>query len=137
MDFNRQENEYITNLAEAFGAEKLNVTNLSFIIYVPHKDRHDKPITNYEEWINYFIELLSSINGGTTTVKAYGSWLENKLLIHENSSLIESFIFDGNKFFNYLPKIKEAMNNFGKKTNQAAVAFMYDGLFFTKTNYED
>lgn len=141
MSINNRKN----NLAEIIGAiEAFSVQQL--ILYIPHKDRESKSLTDINKWIKEAQRLLAVIGGGATTMPpADGSWLKEDIdvvekvkaenIVWEKTTMIYTYIYP-DRFRKNLKGLREFLHRFGRETNQGEVVFEFDGDFFRIRKYD-
>lgn len=122
-----QENEPF-NLRELLGAKESYALQ-KLTIYLPDKDRNQRPIRNIEDYIEGSMRLLVEMNRGVTRLPiASGIWRNDEDEdIEENTTIIYSYITDPETFLNKIPKLKSLLYNFGEETNQGEVFVEFSG----------
>jgi hypothetical protein len=118
------------HLAKELGAAK-SANRDVFTVYVPNKNRKNDEIENHPHWEQEISRVLAGICGGCTLQKSRGVWHENGVMIHENTTIIYSYIMDDQKFLAGLHNIRDVLHAFGRDTDQAAVAFEFNSVFYT------
>lgn len=118
------------DLMGALGASDMaSVQKLS--IYLPDRDRDDKPVPDMNDWIRYGMEVLTSINGGVTVLPpAVGEWqirTSPKKVIRENTVVLFSFITDPEAFERRFLEIKRFVDKFGQDARQDSVMVEFFG----------
>ena len=122
-------------LADHLGATHEITTRSIFSIYVPNKDRLGNLIQNYNEWLLKVKETLTTVLGGTTTISTNGTWQGDEI-VYEDTCIVESYVMNEKSLFDNLTKIRDLLHDFGRETNQGAVAFRYNGVFFEIEKYD-
>lgn len=118
-------------LAELGADEAFSVQR--FAIYLPNKDRNNKPVRGINQWIEAAMALLTDINGGVTKLpKAAGRFrvVEEsgvQEIVIEDTVIVYSYIFDAEAFSRGFKRIKSYVDTFGKLTNQKAVMVEFSG----------
>jgi hypothetical protein len=102
-----------------------------FTVYVPNKDRYGNVIANHKEWVNKIAHSMAATCGGCTLHDTKGIWHGNGAPVYEDTTIVYSYIMDDEKFLYSLDEIKTLLHEFGSQTNQQAVGFEFDSVFFT------
>jgi hypothetical protein len=134
LEDNDSEEDNFLKIARLANAELANPNYFS--VFLPNRNKRKEKIENHDYWVNLFKESLTRINQGTSTSIKEGTWLEtDNEITFEETSIIESYIFDDEAFFTKFPRVVTDMHRFGKETEQSAVSFLYNGVFYTIENY--
>lgn len=116
------------DLEKALGAGK-PATLQKFSLYLPDRDRAGAPVERFEEWQSAAMDLLADLNGGATLLPpAQGIWNpEAGEPVREATSVVYSFIRDGERFQAGLPRLAAFLHTFGKHANQGEVMVEFSG----------
>lgn len=120
------------DLQTALGAKSANSLQ-KFAIYLPNRDRDEKPVPDIESWITAGMQILVDLIGGVTRMPE--AWGEFKVvdegvparIVREDTTVIYSYIFDFDSFQRDFSKIRAFVHSFGKSANQKAVMVEYLG----------
>ena len=108
-----------------------NMVKLSskITVYVPATIDVNKEIDT-TEYVNKTHELLSACFGGATETKAIGSWISEKGLIKEKTTMIFSYCSDID-LENSIEKVIDWCETMKKELSQEAIAMELNGeLYF-------
>lgn len=105
-------------------------------IYVADKDRHGKPVKDYEKWVADAGAVLASLQGGGATVirNLDGYWVDRSGECHpvdEKSALVYSFV-SAEGLREGKARLREFIDRLGIETNQGEIAMEFNGKFATK-----
>jgi hypothetical protein len=111
------------DLAAELGAEP-GFSVQKFTIYLPDRDKENKPVPDIEEYVEAAMELLLDINTGVTRLPpSEGMFLnrEKGIKTQEKTHLVYSFLFDPDAFQNRIGDIASFLRDFGRNTGQDSV----------------
>jgi len=121
------------NFGELFATD-LAPTPDAVVIYIPDRDRDNKPVTDHEKWVNDALELLTRINDGATAYPpGEGRWKkkDGSGIIHEKTQIVYSYVTSAKRFTEALPELRDFLFRLGRDTRQEAVSFEFQDIFFT------
>ena len=126
--FARSGNDPPIDIGPSLGTESRARTH-RFTIYIPDRDRENRPVDDFDAWIDKGMMLLTELNGGCTRLpNTSGHWLsERGEIVKENTALIYSFFWDMAAFERQLPRVREFLHRFGRETNQSEVMVELSG----------
>lgn len=114
------------NFADVLGAQKAASTLL--VLFIPSKDRHDRPI-DQAFWVNEALESLGSLFGGATAFpQGKGVWRDDaqggKLLFDE-PVVIQCYTSE-QALERQAPALKRFLHRMGREAQQGAIGLVID-----------
>ncbi len=115
------------DLADALGASKAASTLL--VLFIPSKDRSDKPI-DQPFWVQQALSVLGTLFGGATAFpQGKGIWRDDaqggKLLFDE-PVIIQSYTSEDRIQVQIRP-LREFLHRMGREAKQGAIGLVIDG----------
>ncbi|MEJ0053625.1 MAG: hypothetical protein WDN10_02770 [bacterium] len=121
------------DLKTALGADTSESVQ-RFAVYLPNQDRDQKPVENFDKWVDSAMEIMVRINGGVTQLPLAAGRFRVKnedgseRIVGENTVVVYSYLFEPDDFVREFDKIKRFIDTFGKITNQKSVMVEFSGL---------
>jgi hypothetical protein len=102
------------------------------VLIIPSADRHQKPIAQ-DFWLEQVLSLLAVCFGGATALpKGRGVWRDDAQggrIVQDEPILIHCYTTQ-EALTEHLPAVHALVMRMGQETNQGAVAYVVDGVYF-------
>ena len=110
------------NASEAASVQQLR-------LYLPDRDKQNRPVSNIQDWIDAAVALFVEINGGCTALPpSDGAWRTDAgPVVSERTAVVYSYITDPDEFERQFDKIARFVHLFGKRTGPESVMVEFSG----------
>lgn len=127
------------DLAATLGAEREASTQV-LSLYITNKDRRGRRI-NTRPWIREAQEVLTRIEGYTTTPPHDGGWESEGAKVRREKTVIVYTYIKPDRFVAHLAELREFLHRFGRETDQEVVVVELSGAkgswFFRIKEYDE